>query len=72
MVWGGEVVDRSGQVVPQSAGKLKGATTTAGDVDLCLKQVGTELTPSLTVVATATVKFCVKLPCRTFLLVSVV
>lgn len=45
VVWGGEVVDRSGPVVPQTSGRQKGATSSVGvdSVDLYLKQVGVEL-----------------------------
>lgn len=43
MVWGGEVVDKSGLVGPQTSGRQKGAGLSAGgveSVDLYLKQVG--------------------------------
>lgn len=43
VVWGGEVVDKSGLVGPQSSGRQKGAGLSAGgvdSVDLYLKQVG--------------------------------
>lgn len=45
VVWGGEVVDRSVLVVPQSSGRQKGVGSSVGgmeSVDLYLKQVGLE------------------------------
>ena len=66
VVCGGEVVERSGPVVPQTSGRQKGAASPAGvdSVDLCLKQVGVELllrAASLNV-AMATVELRVNLP----------
>lgn len=66
VVCGGEVVERSGPVVPQTSGRQKGAASPAGvdSVDLYLKQVGVELllrAASLNV-AMATVELCVNLP----------